>query len=82
MAEEDEPEIMDCSGKGERKEAEEKLEEEAIAIVKVLLSQAKNQADLNYHLVLSMLLSAKVTWTFFVDFPTVQDILDYIVPNI
>ena len=73
---------MDCSGKGERKEAEEKLEEEAIAIVKVLLSQAKNQADLNYHLVLSMLLSAKVTWTFFVDFPTVQDILDYIVPNI
>ena len=51
------------------------LEKEAISIVAALL----NYTDLNYHIMLSMVISAKVNLEFFLNFPTVQDLIEYIV---
>ena len=53
-------------------EAEE--EAEAISIVKALL----NHSDLNYHLALSMMMAAKVKLNFFMNYPKIQEILNYI----
>ena len=54
---------------------EVELEKEAISIVAALL----NYTDLNYHIMLSMVISAKVNLKFFLNFPTVQDLIVYIV---
>ena len=54
---------------------EVELEKEAISIVAALL----NYTDLNYHIMLSMVISAKVNLKFFLNFPTVQDLIAYIV---
>ena len=54
---------------------EVELEKEAISIVAALL----NYTDLNYHIMLSMVISAKVNLMFFLNFPTVQDLIVYIV---
>ena len=54
---------------------EVELEKEAISIVAALL----NYTDLNYHIMLSMVISAKVNLKFFLNFPTVQDLIKYIV---
>ena len=54
---------------------EVELEKEAISIVAALL----NYTDLNYHIMLSMVISAKVNLKFFLNFPTVQDLIIYIV---
>ena len=50
------------------------LEKEAIALVAALL----NYTDLNYHIMLSMLISARVNLKFFLNFPTVRDLIVYI----
>ena len=54
---------------------EVELEKEAISIVAALL----NYTDLNYHIMLSMVISARVNLQFFLNFPTVQDLIVYIV---
>ena len=54
---------------------EVELEKEAISIVAALL----NYTDLNYHIMLSMVTSVKVNLKFFLNFPTVQDLIAYIV---
>ena len=53
---------------------EDELEKEAISIVETLL----NYTDLNYHIMLSMMINAKVNVKFFLNFPTVQDLIKYI----
>ena len=53
---------------------EDELEKEAISIVETLL----NYTDLNYHIMLSMMINAKVNVKFFLNFPTVQDLMKYI----
>ena len=54
---------------------EVELEKEAIGIMAALL----NYTDLNYHIMLSMVISARVNLKFFLNFPTVQDLIVYIV---
>ena len=54
---------------------EVELEKEAIAIMAALF----NYTDLNYHIMLSMVISARVNLKFFLNFPTVQDLIVYIV---
>ena len=53
---------------------EDELEKEAISMVETLL----NYTDLNYHIMLSMMINAKVNVKFFLNFPTVQDLIKYI----
>ena len=53
---------------------EVELEKEAIALVAALL----NYTDLNYHIMLSMVISARVNLKFFLNFPTVKDLIVYI----
>ena len=50
-------------------------EEQTISIVKALL----NYSDVNYHMILSMMMKANYDLTLFMNYPTVQDLINYIV---
>ena len=57
-----------------RRLAKKSFDDKTISIVKALL----NQGDINYHMILSMV-SAKVNLNQFMNYPTVQDLINYII---
>ena len=77
-------EVMKLEEEALRKKCEEEKalqkkheveEEQTISIVKALL----NYSDVNYHMILSMMMKANYNLALFMNYPTVQDLINYIV---